>query len=302
MRILFTRHVPSLHSGAIMNDYQSDCLFHGLRTLGHQVVDSPKLTYMYDNYPHVAQLYGKGFTLYGLLPDVAVDRDDIENRIRHHEFDVVVISRVSALCAHLDVILQHYAPHELVVLDGEDDCDIRHAWLSRSVYFKRECVSMSPQVHPIHFAIPADKFQPPGVKTQPLAHCDPRDRRTYVFDREQDYVRDMNASLFGITMKKAGWDCMRHLELVAAGCMPLFLDIDHCPPRTCTHLPKLALSAMMSLVSRHVPGWFMQDPGQQLYENLWNQTVTHLQQHGTTQALAHNWLKTVQAAGELLLV
>ena len=296
MRILFTRYVPSEQSGAIVNDYQSDSLFHGLRMLGHQVVDSPKLAYMYDNYAAIASLYGKGFSLYGLLPDVDMDRDDIENKIRNHWFDLVVISRVTALCPHLDLILQHYAAHELVVIDGEDDSEIRYPWLSRSVYFKRECVSMSPSIHPIHFAIPSSKFQQPGVKLKPLAQCDPRDPSTYVFDSEQHYVKDMNMSLFGITMKKAGWDCMRHLELVAAGCMPLFLDIDHCPLRTCTHLPKLALSAIMSLASNHVPGWFLHEPGQQLYENLWNQTVSHLQQHGTTEALATQWLASVQAA------
>jgi hypothetical protein len=58
-------------------DYLADGLLHGLRTLvGPTVVDFPKSEFLYDSYPadRRADLYGHGFTLYGLLPDVPIVR------------------------------------------------------------------------------------------------------------------------------------------------------------------------------------------------------------------------------------
>jgi hypothetical protein len=54
-------------------DYVADSVFHGLRSeLGPEVVDFPKIDFAYDTYPTDlrASLYGHGFTLYGLLPDI----------------------------------------------------------------------------------------------------------------------------------------------------------------------------------------------------------------------------------------
>jgi hypothetical protein len=48
---------------------------------------------------------------------------------------------------------------------------------------------------------------------------------SYAFDSEADYYADLRASRFGITTKKSGWDCMRHYELAASGCVPCFRDL-----------------------------------------------------------------------------
>jgi hypothetical protein len=39
-------------------------------------------------------------------------------------------------------------------------------------------------------------------------------------------------------MKKAGWDCMRHYEIIANVCFPYFVNIEDCPPNTMTLWPK----------------------------------------------------------------
>ena len=96
-----------------------------------------------------------------------------------------------------------------------------------------------PLLHPIGFSIPEAKIVGElPAKTQVLATVIPGDPSTYVFDREADYGADYQRSLFGMTMKKAGWDCLRHLEILANGCIPYFRDFDACPPDTLTHLPK----------------------------------------------------------------
>jgi len=54
----------------------------------------------------------------------------------------------------------------------------------------------------------------------------------YVFSCEAEYYEDLRMSRFGITMKRAGWDCLRHYELAANGCVLCFRDLD-LKPSTC---------------------------------------------------------------------
>jgi len=47
----------------------------------------------------------------------------------------------------------------------------------------------------------------------------------YAFDDEAGYYADLRASRWGITTRRAGWDCMRHYEIVANGAVPCFRDL-----------------------------------------------------------------------------
>lgn len=53
-----------------------------------------------------------------------------------------------------------------------------------------------------------------------------------VFSGETEYYRDLQASRFGITTKRSGWDCLRHYEIAANGCVPCFRHLDR-KPATC---------------------------------------------------------------------
>jgi hypothetical protein len=57
----------------------------------------------------------------------------------------------------------------------------------------------------------------------------------YLFTRVEDYYADLRSSRFGITTKRAGWDCLRHYELAANGCVPCFRDLGAKPPRCAPH-------------------------------------------------------------------
>ena len=59
--------------------------------------------------------------------------------------------------------------------------------------------------------------------------------RTDAIEREADYYADLQASRYGITTKKAGWDCMRHYELAANGCVPCFRDLAGKPTTSAPH-------------------------------------------------------------------
>ena len=53
-------------------------------------------------------------------------------------------------------------------------------------------------------------------------------------------------SIFAITNKKLGWDCLRHYEILMNGCIPLFFNIEDCPKLILKTLPKERLSEIYS--------------------------------------------------------
>jgi hypothetical protein len=63
----------------------------------------------------------------------------------------------------------------------------------------------------------------------------------FKFENEIDYRRVYSASYFAITMKKAGWDCNRHYEIISAGTMPYFDKLNEAGNHTMSHLPKSLL-------------------------------------------------------------
>jgi hypothetical protein len=147
----------------------------------------------------------------------------------------------------------------------------RRAWWglprahTRALYFKRELTPLTgwfrsflllppalaarlPSIRSmreISFSIPARKVlaEPPADKQRLLAShiVDPEVARregaetSYVFEREEDYYADLRSSRFGVTVKRAGWDCLRHYELAANGCVPCFRDLASKPPRCAPH-------------------------------------------------------------------
>jgi hypothetical protein len=94
-------------------------------------------------------------------------------------------------------------------------------------------------IHPITFSIPEEKIvNTIPKKTKVLATIIPGNKNTYIYNNEEDYYNDYKQSLFAITGKKCGWDCMRHYEILANGCLPYFQEIEKCPKNTLTLFPK----------------------------------------------------------------
>ena len=101
-------------------------------------------------------------------------------------------------------------------------------------------------IYPISFSINESKIvKEVPKKNKPLGYIIPGKLSTYIFDDEESYYEDYRNSISGITMKKAGWDCMRHYEILANGCIPYFHNLENCPSTILTHLPKkIILEAM----------------------------------------------------------
>ncbi len=282
-------------SGGAYPDYQCDMLFHGLRSLlGPDVVDVKRVDYMYaETYAHnpaaKGQLYGRGFTLFGLLgTDDGVDRDDIPARIRAKQFDLVIYGSIYRCQDHLADVLRHYAPQDIVFVDGEDFSQGLY-WpvLGRGHYLKRE---MTPEhgarVDPIWFAIPEEKICLHAEKTKVFAYIDPRDRSTYIYDTEEAYYGDYRSALFGYTMKKAGWDCLRHYEIMANHCVPFFLNLDACPIGTMYRFPRYEIHELNAMVVNGGEDYFRTVEGFERWSELSASMVDYLKTNLTTAALA----------------
>ncbi|HLI31908.1 MAG TPA: hypothetical protein VKU89_04100 [Solirubrobacteraceae bacterium] len=194
-------------------DYLADGVFHGLRTLlGADAVDFPKAEYMYDTASASAlgRVRGGAFTLYGLLPDLPIDRDHILPRALAGEFDLVVFAdiwRTFGLWTEWGPQL-HDAGVRLAVLDGADRVEpypysglwwrVRAWWFlprahNRAAYFKREITPLSRwfasylllppaigrrlDMRPISFSIPPERILAEAPRKE-------RDFPSHIVDRE----------------------------------------------------------------------------------------------------------------------
>jgi hypothetical protein len=97
----------------------------------------------------------------------------------------------------------------------------------------------------ISFSIPAEKIlNGPPLKTKdfPIHIVDPEACAAipgavsrYAFEKESDYYADLQQSRFGITMKRGGWDCLRHYEIAANGAVPCFRNLQDKPQACAPH-------------------------------------------------------------------
>jgi hypothetical protein len=75
----------------------------------------------------------------------------------------------------------------------------------------------------------------------------------YSFTDEEAYRATYADAIWGVTHRKAGWDCFRHMEILGAGATPLMLDAARIPRFAMTHYPKTAL-ARLSEYQQKEPG------------------------------------------------
>ncbi len=165
------------------------------------------------------------------------------------------------------------------------------------------CISQSTcvmaKVFPIVFSIPEQKIvQEMPEKTQDFAFLIPGKLDTYMYDSESDYYNDYQRSYFAITCKKGGWDCLRHYEILANGCIPYFLDLDLCDEKTLFNFPKdLILEAM------HLDGVsYMEIDHSKFdkarYDELLARLLAYTRKHLTSRNVASYLLDKVEYKGD----
>jgi hypothetical protein len=241
MKILYiTNHLQIIRqSGGFFNDYLNDLLFYGFTELeGIEIIDSTPIVHLYKENKEkipIKNLWGKGFTSTFLIDKDTVDRNAIEEKIKDKYFDLIIYGAVKRCLDYYELVSSIYSSNKIILIDGDDFSGV-HSLATKHPYFKRELLDN--KMIPIHFAIPESKITQTKLdKTQDYGLIIPG-RGGYIFNVEQEYYNDYNKSYFGVTMKKAGWDCMRHYEILANNCIPYFTDLEECPQYTLTNLPK----------------------------------------------------------------
>ena len=230
-------------------DFLSDSIFLGLKELdGVEVFEYNYLWYLYDSTQKeslVNRVHGRGFTYYGELPqrEHLPVIEEIFQPLMDGFYDKVIYGNVHRNLDHLEVVTSNMKKEDIIFLDGNDDKAIKPELLNKGVYFKREIDSKmyaeyGDKLNPIQFSIPEKKIVTSAIdKDKLIGYVIPGIMETFIFDKEEDYYNDYKRSYFAYTWKKSGWDCLRHYEILAAGCVPLFLDIAFIPQHTMKNYP-----------------------------------------------------------------
>ena len=211
----------------------------------------------------------------GSLDPIAIDRLGTRDRLAIGEYDLVVIGDIWRSYGQFVELLPVAGDTPIAVVDGGDsEAPVPYApsWWRRpgtwflprphrhAAYFKRELTPrttwfrsymMLPfarrpprRMNAISFGIPEHLVLadvPAKTKDFPEHVVDPEvaaqvgSRKSYAFSDEAAYYADLRAARFGITTKREGWDCMRHYELAASGCVLCFRDLDWKPTSCAPH-------------------------------------------------------------------
>jgi len=297
-------------------DYQLDSLYHGLVSiLGDDLIDSVEFDHMYEEnldllHGDNLRAYGnpRRFSLYGKINKRNVDRTDILQKARSGYFDFIFLG-----LHHADEVYEEEVKEieeftgckNLVFIHGGDYLEHNNAIDKHGPIFKRELEQSSDSIYPISFSIPSELIVDSieTDKEKVFASVIPSFMNqaafwdTYTFKTEESYLNDYKKSLFGLTCKKGGWDCLRHYEILSTGCVPLFVDIEDCPKDTLTTLPKDMLLDALKLISYNrsslelsIPSDFNKD----LYQEIASSLLDYTKKNLTTEASAKYLLDTTK--------
>lgn len=152
--------------------------------------------------------------------------------------------------------------------------------------------------YPLQFSIPEGKIVSAiPKKDRDFAFIIPGNLSTYIYQQESDYYHGYQRSYFAVTCKKGGWDCMRHYEILANGCIPYFLDLDKCDHNTMYFLPKDLIKEAMNL-----PGVSYLKIDHELFDEaryyeILNLLLEHTRKYLTTKNMAQYILNTINYKG-----
>lgn len=101
-------------------DYLQDSILHGLRNLfGSDVIDYPQKKILYKPFKRI-DTYGRGFTLYNLLDNIEVDRNNIEVKLKYNIFDLVIFGSIQRQNAIFLRYNKYLNKDKTLIFDGED--------------------------------------------------------------------------------------------------------------------------------------------------------------------------------------
>tara|TARA_R110000803_G_scaffold36911_4_gene79404 strand:+ start:13 stop:891 length:879 start_codon:yes stop_codon:yes gene_type:complete len=290
-KILYiTNYNDSEKVGYCISDYLNDLTFYGLKELyGDNIIDSTQIIHLYkENHDKIdhKRLFG---ILSGtwLLNKDTTDRSNIEEKIKDKYFDLIIYGSIRRCCDYWDIVSKTYPKDRIILIDGEDDTNVIDLHKDH-LYFKRELITQNKHknVKPISFSWPTKNLANPtsNNKIQKFGTVIPGEVETYIFDNQEEYYNDYKQSYFGLTTKKAGWDCMRHYEILGNYSLPFFPDLKDCPPDTLFNFPKELILESNTLVD---------NLDSSKYFSILDEVFKHTKKHLTTKAVAQYLINNI---------
>lgn len=281
-------------------DYLADLIF-------GQAIISPHISELYTNFiPGYMFTDGVGdkprqpcprplFGIYGKCDPAdrekikKVSYDDMYDFLSSGTVDKIIYSSIHRrafpynhhIADFLGFVLEHFSREQIIAIDGEDPPQLMEDVAKSTIYYKRELLPGDKRkAHPITFAWPTWAKTPKKLtKEYVMAPCDPRYKTSYKFKTEKDYFLQYSKAFFGVTKKKAGWDCMRHYEILACNALPYYLDFENKPKTTQMNWPVELQQRANGMVYQfmHTPhGWFDLPGYQDLSDEFQNWFIEHL--------------------------
>ena len=122
---------------------------------------------------------------------------------------------------------------------------VRSCWFNAVPERIAASFNLPPTVHPISFSIPEERIvsEVPQKRRLLFPHCVDSEAAAVIpglstaplFTSERDYHQGLAESRFAVTTKRAGWDCLRHYEIAANGCVPCFRNLGAKPASCAPH-------------------------------------------------------------------
>ena len=244
--------------GIVPKNYNNDTI-----ELYYCPLDAPHYQVASINKSHIQKHYGENCELKNFIIPVK-NLENFINKITTEEIellslDIEGIDAEVILDLNFDNIKLKYLSFEYIHL-GNDTQNVlsyltnnNFKYIGTGVdYNGYDYLYKKHNLYPISFSIPESKIPKTIlIKTKVLSSIIPNSTFTYSYDNEIDYYNEYKKSIFAITTKKVGWDCMRHYEILSNGCIPYFPNIEECSVNTLTLLPKNLLIEGNILYSKY---------------------------------------------------
>ena len=157
------------------------------------------------------------------------------------------------------------------------------------------------KILPIPYAIP-DEYIVSNIprKKRTFSELVPGDATTYKYGlgQEDEYHQQYRESRFAHTRKKGGWDCLRHYEILANGCIPYFENLEDCPIDTMVSFPKDLLKEAYDIL---LP-WKETEEHAKIYDSYVTKLLKHCQAYCSTSALSGYFLTNVPPSRKILML
>ncbi|KAJ9466023.1 hypothetical protein DIPPA_09796 [Diplonema papillatum] len=175
---------------------------------------------------------------------------------------------------------------------------------------------MSIDVWPVGFTVPGHRYVGSlPWKEQDFADLIPGNGATYTHKQnskgepDTEYFQSYKRSFYCVTRKKKGWDCLRHYEILAAGCVPYFVDLPRLPATTMAFFPRDLVWEAMNLPGvkfNDEKGAFWYKESFSIDHDVFNTTryyelatkiQAHARRHLTSEAMAQYILRALEVSG-----